>query len=80
MIENVIIVKEPEEQRGGNAFVTITERVVLRDKIEQHGGLLLHTGIEFFATKSLINLSDTAFEGVILLVAKENRATKFLAN
>ena len=34
MIENVIIVKEPEEQRGGNAFVTITERVVLRDKIE----------------------------------------------
>ena len=76
MIENVVIVKEPKEQRSGNAFVSVAERVVLGNEIEQHSCFLLHAGIEFFPAKSLVYLSYAAFEGVVLLVAKENRATK----
>jgi hypothetical protein len=45
--------------------------VVLGDKIEEHGSLLLHTGVEFLAAECLIYLSDAAFERVVLLVAKE---------
>ena len=72
-IEYTIIIEEPKEQRGSNTFVTIAERVVLGDEIKQHGSLLLHAGIEFVATKSLVNLTNTTLEGIIFLVTKECR-------
>ena len=45
MVEDVIFVEEPKEQRGSNALVAVNERVVLRYEIEQHGSFLLYAGI-----------------------------------
>ena len=50
--------------------------MVFGDKIKKHGSFLLHAGIEFHTIEGLIYLSDAALEGVVLLVAKECRATK----
>ena len=36
--------------------------MVLRNQIEQHSGLFLYTGIEFFTTKCLIDLPYTALD------------------
>ena len=72
MIEDAVAVEKPEEQRCGNALVAIAERVVFGDEIEQHSSFLFHAGLEFFSTKCLVYLSDTALERVVLLVAKEN--------
>ena len=71
-------VHEPKEQSCCNAFVTVTEGMVLGDEIEQHGGLLLYTGIEVHTAKGLIDLPDGALERVVLLVAEERGVTKLL--
>ena len=42
--------------------------MVLGDEIEQHGSLLLYTGIEVRTAKGLIDLPDGALERVVLLV------------
>ena len=78
-IEDMVVVEEPKEERGGNAFITVAERVVLRDEIEQHGGFLLHTWVEFLASKGLIDLSDAAFEGLVFLVAKKSATAELLS-
>ena len=52
--------------------------MVLGDEIEQHGVLLLYTGIEVHAVEGLIDLPDGALERVVLLVAKERGVTKLL--
>ena len=41
-VENAIAVEEPQEQCGCDAFVAVTERVVLGNEIQEHGGFLLH--------------------------------------
>ena len=38
----------------------------------------LHTGIEFFAAECLVDLSDAAFERVVLLVAEERTASELI--
>ena len=76
-IEYAVVVEEPEEKRGSNALVAVAEGVVLCDEIKQHGGFFLHARIEFLASKGLVNLSDTALEGIILLVAEQATATEF---
>ena len=77
-VEDAVVVEEPQEERGGNALVAVAERVVLGDKVEQHGCLLFHTRIQLLATEGLIDLTDTALEGVVLLVTEERTATKFV--
>ena len=67
------------QECGGNAFVAVAERVVLGDKIEEHGCFLLHTGIEFLAAECLVDLSDATFERVILLVAEERTTSELIA-
>ena len=52
--------------------------MVLGDEIEQHGVLLLYTGIEVHAVEGLIDLPDGALERVVLLVAEERGVTKLL--
>ena len=52
--------------------------MVLGDEIEQHGGLLLYTGIEVRTVEGLIDLPDGALERVVLLVAEERGVTKLL--
>ena len=44
--------------------------MVLCDEIKQHSSFLLDTGIKLFASKRLIDLANTALEGIILLIAK----------
>ena len=53
--------------------------MVLGDEVEQHGCLFLYTGIEFLASKGLIDLSYTALEGIVFLIAKKRRTTKLVA-
>ena len=57
-----------DEGTVSDAFVTVTEGMVLGDEIEQHGSLLLYTGIEVRTAKGLIDLPDGALERVVLLV------------
>ena len=67
-VENAVVVHKPKEEGSCNAFVTVTEGMVLGDEIEQHGGLLLYTGIEVRTVEGLIDLPDGALERVVLLV------------
>lgn len=67
----MIIVEEPKEEGCNNAFVAIAEGMVLGDEVEQHGGFLLHAGIEFFASECLIDLTDAALERVVFFITKE---------
>ena len=78
-IEDAVVVEEPEEQGGGDAFVSVAEGVVLCDKIQEHGGFLFYAGIELFAAEGLVYLSDAALERVVLLVAEQHGAAKLLA-
>lgn len=64
--------------RGGNALVAVAEAMVLRDKIEKHGGFLLDRRIELLSAESLIDLPDAALEAVILLVGKQSAAAELL--
>lgn len=66
----MVIVEKPQEQHGGNALVAITEGMVLYYKVKQHCCLFLNRRIEVFASKCLVNLSDAALEGIVLLVSK----------
>ena len=52
--------------------------MVLGDEMEQHGGLLLYTGIEVHTVEGLIDLPNGALERVVLLVAEERGVTKLL--
>ena len=45
-VENAVVVHKPKEQSSGDSFISVTEGMVLGDEIEQHGSLLLYTGIE----------------------------------
>ena len=63
----------------GLSSVAVAERMILRDEVEQHSSLLLYAGVKFLATEGLVDLSDAAFEGVVLLIAEERAAAKFLA-
>ena len=69
-VKHMVVVEELQEQHGGNALVAIAEGMVLYYKVKQHGSLFLNRRIEVFASKSLVNLSDAALEGIILLVSK----------
>ena len=71
-------VHKPKEEGSCDAFVTVTEGIVLGDEIEQHGGLLLYTGIEVRTAEGLIDLPDGALERFILLIAEERRISKLL--
>lgn len=42
IIKDAIAVEKPQEQCGGNAFVTVAERMVLGDEIQEHGCFLFH--------------------------------------
>ena len=75
----MVIVEEPKEEGGGNALVSIAEGMVLGDEVEQHGSFFFHTRIEFLTSECLVNLPNTAFERIVLLIAKKNRATKLFA-
>ena len=67
-----------DEGTVSDAFDAVTEGMVLGDEIEQHGGLLLYTGIEVHTAKGLIDLPDGALERVVLLVVEERGVTKLL--
>ena len=41
VVEDTVTSHEPQEKSSGNAFVAVSERMVLRDQVEQHGGLFL---------------------------------------
>ena len=77
-IQDAVVIQEPQKLCGCNTFVAITEGVVLRHQIQQHSSLLLHTRIEFLASKRLIDLTDAALKRIVLLIAKKRAATKFL--
>ena len=67
-----------DEGTVSDAFVTVTEGMVLGDEIEQHGSLLLYTGIEVHTAECLIDLPNGALERVVLLVAEERGVAKLL--
>ena len=55
----------------GYALIAIHERMILNDKIQQVGGFLLGTGIQFPAREGLVNCRDRAGEGFVLLPAEK---------
>ena len=69
-VEDAVVVHKPKEEGSSNAFVTVTEGMVLGDEIEQHGSLLLYTGIEVHTVEGLIDLPDGALERVVLSLPK----------
>lgn len=70
MVEDAVLVHEPEEERGCDALVAIAETVVLCHQVEKHGSLLLHRWVEVLTTKGLVDLPDGALERVVLLIGK----------
>ena len=66
-VENAVVVHKPKEEGSCNAFVTVTEGMVLGDEIEQHGSLFFYTGVEVHTAKGLIDLTNGALERVVLL-------------
>ena len=42
IIKDTVAVEEPQEQRGGNTFVTIAERMVFGNQIQKHGSFFFH--------------------------------------
>ena len=62
----------------GQTIITVTEGMVLGDEIEQHGGLLLYTGIEVQTVEGLIDLPNGALERVVLLIAEERGVAELL--
>ena len=77
-VENAVVVHKPKEQSSGDSFISVTEGMVLGDEIEQHGSLLLYTGIEVHTVEGLIDLPDGALERVVLLVAEERGVAELL--
>ena len=67
-----------DEGTVSDAFDAVTEEMVLGDEIEQHGGLILYTGVEVHTAKGLIDLPNGALEGVVFLVSEERGVTKLL--
>ena len=67
-----------DEDTVSDAFDAVTEEMVLGDEIEQHGGLILYTGVEVHTAKGLIDLPNGALEGVVFLVSEERGVTKLL--
>lgn len=70
--------RKGDEGAVGDAFDAVTKEMVLGDEIEQHGGLILYTGVEVHTAKGLIDLPNGALEGVVLLVAKERGVAELL--
>ena len=52
--------------------------MVFYDKVEQHGSFLFYRSVELFTTEGLVNLTDAAFERIILLIGKPFAASKLL--
>ena len=65
-----------DEGTVSDAFVTVTEGKVIGDEIEQHGSLLLYTGVEVHTVEGLIDLPNGALERVVLLVAEERGSNR----
>jgi len=47
--------QKPDKYGGGDPLVAVGERMVLDDEVQQVGGLLFDTGIQFLAVKGLVD-------------------------
>lgn len=79
VIENAVLVHEPKEQRSGDTFVAVAEAVVLGDEVKKHSCLLFNCWIKLLTAKSLIYLTDAAFETVVLLISEEVVASELFS-
>ena len=65
-VKNPIVFQKPKEQKRCDAFVAVTERVVLDRQVKQIGCLFLDTRIEITPAEGLVNcphcaLNDSSF-------------------
>lgn len=71
IVEESVPVQEIEEQSCCDAFVAVTETVVLGDEIKEVGSLLFQRRIDIFADKTLINVTDTSFERIVFFMTEQ---------
>ena len=76
-IQDPIVYHEPEEESGCDSFITVSERMILDDKVEQHRGFLLDGRVQVLAVPGLINLSNRTMEGLVFLVSEQVAAPEF---
>ena len=76
-IEDAVVLHEPEEQGGSNAFVPIHKGVVFYYKVEQHSRLFLYAGIEVLPIPGLVNLADGTMERRVLFNAEQVASAEF---
>ena len=58
----ILPLQKPDKNSGGDPLVAIGERMVLDDKVQQVGGLLLDAGIKLFAVEGLVNCLQRTLE------------------
>jgi len=71
--QNAILIEEIQEYRSCNPFISIGKAMILGDEIEKIRCFFLKTRIDFFPRKSLINITDAAFERIIFFQAEKIR-------
>ena len=55
VIQKIMALQKPDKYGGGDPLVAVGERMVLDDEVQQVGGLLFDTGIQFLAVKGLVD-------------------------
>src|SRR3989338_3331374 len=62
VIQKILALQKPDKNSGGDPLVAVSERMVLDDKVQQIGGLLLDAGIKLLAVEGLVNRLQRALE------------------
>ena len=70
--KHTIAVEEIEEHSCCYSLVTIKERMVLHNEVQQVSSLFLQAGIDFFSAKALVNVANSTFEGIVFLHTKRS--------
>lgn len=71
IIENTVLVKEIKEYGSCNTFVSVTEAVVLGDKIKEIGCFFFKGRVNIFTSKTLVDIADAAFERIVLFMSEQ---------
>jgi hypothetical protein len=76
-VKNPIVFQKPKEQKRCDAFVAVTERVVLDRQVKQIGCLFLDTRIEITPAEGLVNCPHCAFERFVFFVSEQFAAWNY---
>jgi hypothetical protein len=79
VVQDAVLLHEPEKQRGSNELVSVHKTVILDEKIKEVRGLLLPARIEVFAVECLHHRAQRYAQALIFFPSEQIRSAKFAA-